>query len=157
MAKTKPKKPAFNASSLPKGKGISAVPAKMRNASPNFVDERGITPVTMIGKRKYAEPIATGGPVKKDPGSNPGGSPVIKYKRVGYGSDSGKFQKLTNKGNFEYNKSKGCETEGNCPKPGYEVVGGGKKGTSASPKKPMAKTPSKKMVSAKKPMMKGTK
>ena len=131
----KPKKPNFDSSSLPSAKGITAKPAKMKNASPNFVDERGITPVTMTGKQKYAEPIATGGAVKKDPGSNPGGSPVIKYKRVGYGSNTGKFQELTNKGNFEYPKTKGCATEGNCPKPGYEVVGGGNKGTKSMPVK----------------------
>jgi hypothetical protein len=152
----KPKKPAFDASSLPKSKGITARPAKTRDASPNFVDEGGITPVAMSSKKKNAEPVYTGGKIKKDPGSNPGGSPIIKYKRSGFGSESGKFQQLTNKGNFEYPKSKSCSTEGKCPKPGYEVVGGGKKGTKAAPKKAMASSSSK-MASSKKPMMKTTK
>jgi hypothetical protein len=45
----KPKKPAFDASSLPKSKGITARPAKMRDASPNFVkagtdDKTGTNP-----------------------------------------------------------------------------------------------------------------
>jgi len=126
----KPKKPSFNSSELPSPKGITAKPAKMRDASPNFVDQGGIYPVTMSSKKKSADPIYTGGEIKQDPGSNPGGSPIIKYKRGGYGSNTGKFQSLTNRGNFEYPQSKGCSTEGNCPKPGYEVVGGGKKATS---------------------------
>ena len=72
-------------------KGISAKPAKMKDASPNFVDT-------------YNKSGHTFWP---DPGTNPGGSPKIEYKWAGMANGTGRvqFQKMTNKGKFEDRKS----------------------------------------------------
>jgi hypothetical protein len=92
----KPKKPNFDPSSLPSGKGISAKPAKMRDASPNFVNENKTEKVKtesgrVIGRRNV-----------EDPGTNPGGSPVIKYQEDGPNRASIRILKPS--GKFEYDK-----------------------------------------------------
>ena len=142
----KPKKPAFDASSLPKSKGITARPAKMRDASPNFVNKRKIVVTSKKGEPFKQSEV-------KDAGTNPGNSnvPTIKYNLFGNVKKGlrANYEEMDNKGNMR-NINRACGYEG-CDVPG------GKKGTKAAPKKPMAKAVSKKTVSAKKPMMKSTK
>ena len=131
----KPKKPAFDASSLPKSKGITARPAKMRDASPNFV------------KRGQDEKT----------GTNPNNPnvPKILYQPFMKGTpkQSVEYQKVSNRGKMRNAECKEGDRSSCMP----SSISGSKKGTKASTPKPMAKVSSKKMVSAKKPMMKGTK
>jgi hypothetical protein len=127
-------------------KGITAKPAKMRDASPNFVET-------------YA---SSGDTYYNDPGTNPGGSPKVQYKAAGMVNGRGRvqFQKMTNKGKFEYQYPKGYGKTGagtesantHWPRP----MGGGKKGTKPTTKKATAAS-SKKASVTKKPMMKSTK
>jgi hypothetical protein len=96
----KPKKPNFDPSSLPSGKGITAKPAKMRDSSPNFVNENKIKEIK--DARGYRQERV------EDPGTNPGGSPRIKYMPQG---TSGKvaMRIMTPSGKFEYDKQgKAC-------------------------------------------------
>lgn len=131
----KPKKPAFDASSLPKSKGITARPAKKRDTSPNFVDERK----------------------GNDPGTNPGGSPIIKYMSNGPRVPGVEMQIMKSSGKFKYDKQGMSCGLPSCDKPiKNNDLSGGKKGTKPSQKKASA-SPAKKASVAKKPMMKGTK
>jgi hypothetical protein len=91
----KPKKPSFNSSSLPSAKGITAKPAKMKNASPNFVNERKVEEIS--DDRGYRQRLI------EDPGTNPGGSPVINYK-PDYQSSGVNMRIMKSSGKFEYDK-----------------------------------------------------
>ena len=127
-------------------KGISAKPAKMKDASPNFVNTYQRSGHTYFN----------------DPGTNPGGSPKIEYKLAGMlnGTERVQFQKMTNKGKFEYQYPKGygknavgtenADTHWPSPMPKD------KKGTRPAPKK-ISSGSVKKMSSTKKPMLKSTK
>lgn len=97
----KPKKPNFDPSSLPSGKGITAKPAKMRDASPNFFNENKIKEIR--DDRGYRQERV------QDPGTNPGGSPRIGYTPKG---SSGKvaIRILKPSGKFEYDEQgKTCD------------------------------------------------
>ena len=89
------KKPNFNSSSLPNAKGIPIKPAKMRDTSPNFVNERKVEEIN--DSRGYRQRLI------EDPGTNPGGYPVINYKpSVQDGSVNMRIMKSS--GKFEYDK-----------------------------------------------------
>lgn len=97
----KPKKPNFDPSSLPSGKGITAKPAKMRDTSPNFFNENKIKEIR--DDRGYRQERV------QDPGTNPGGSPRIGYTPKG---SSGKvaMRILKPSGKFEYDEQgKTCD------------------------------------------------
>jgi len=91
----KPKKPNFDSSSLPSAKGITAKPSTMKNASPNFVDEAKFKEIR--DERGWRQEYV------QDPGTNPGGSPVINYKPA---TQSGgvNMRILKSSGKFEYDK-----------------------------------------------------
>jgi hypothetical protein len=130
----KPKKPAFDASSLPKSKGITARPAKTRDASPNFVkraqdDKTGTNPSNPNVPRIFYQPYMKGTP-----------------------KQSIEYQKVSNKGKM---RDAECN-EGDRGKCLPSSMPSGKKMTKAGPKKAMASSSSK-MASSKKPMMKTTK
>ena len=122
----KPKKPNFNSSELPSPKGISAVPAKMRDASPNFVNENKIeefrTKAGGYSQRKV-----------EDAGTNPNNPsvPNIGYQELRGGRAW--IKSLTNKGDFKYSTEGGkCSPKGcSIPTP----IDGGKKSTSSMPVK----------------------
>jgi hypothetical protein len=135
-------------------KGISAAPIKKAaDATPNFVNDRNFKPDpkgSSLWKRN------------EDKGTNPSNKnvPKIGYRPSGRGEV--RYQSMTNQGKMEYTYPKNFETTPNRPAPrfgiseehGYVID---KKSTKSAPKKPMAKSTSKKMASTKKPMMKGTK
>jgi hypothetical protein len=124
-------------------KGITAKPAKMRDASPNFVNDRVMVSIGDSWERRSKN---------EDPGSNPGGSPKIKYREAGGRQGGVRLQNMTNKGKFEFSYPKNFQTT-----PAKEEIYLDKKGTKkAAPKKAMASSSSK-MSSTKKPMMKTTK
>jgi hypothetical protein len=142
----KPKKPAFDASSLPKSKGITARPAKMRDASPNFVNDRVMVATGDSWSRRSKN---------EDPGSNPGGSPKIKYREAGGSQGGVRLQNMTNKGKFEFSYPKNFETIPNkFPDNSYSID---KKGTKKAAPKKASSSPDKKASVTKKPMMKTTK
>jgi hypothetical protein len=97
----KPKKPSFDSSSLPNAKGITAKPAKMKNASPNFVNELKVEEIR--DSRGYRQRLV------EDPGTNPGGSPVINYKPSSLPDDPFQDRRVNmrimkSSGKFEYDK-----------------------------------------------------
>jgi hypothetical protein len=148
----KPKKPAFDASSLPKSKGITARPAKMRDASPNFVEEGRNYKV----QEKPVYKLTDLGPKSGTNESNKN-VPRIEYSKFSKGGNRrANIQQMTKEGKFQYLPSVGCNKPG-CDLPIPSSMSGGKKGTKSSPKKPMSKAPIKKTASTKKPMMKSTK
>jgi hypothetical protein len=114
----KPKKPAFDASSLPKSKGITARPAKMRDASPNFV--------------KRAQDDKTGTNPK-----NPN-APRILYQTFMKGTpkQSVEYQKVSNRGKM---RNAECN-EGDRSKCLPSAMPSGKKMTKVATKKSMMKT-----------------
>lgn len=88
MTPKKPKKPKFDATSLPKSKGITAKPVKMRDASPNFVERQR----------------------KDKTGTNPSNPnvPRILYQTFmkGTPTQSVEYQKVSNKGKM---RDAGCK------------------------------------------------
>ena len=91
----KPKKPNYDPSSLPSPKGITAKPAKMKDRSPNFVNELKVEEIR--DSRGYRQRLI------EYPGTNPGGSPVINYKpSVQDGGVNMRIMKSS--GKFEYDK-----------------------------------------------------
>lgn len=103
----KPKKPNFDPSSLPNAKGITAKPAKMRDASPNFVQAGGRYKIqeTPIFKQVYI------GEHSGTNESNPN-VPKIEYtKWERNGRERANIAEMNNQGKFEI-LSKGCGYEG---------------------------------------------
>jgi hypothetical protein len=138
---------------LPKGKGIGTKP---KTAGPNFV-ERGRSKSVFVKDSEGSNPRVA---VVRDRGTNPGGSPMVEYDRPAKGKVS--IDKMNNRGNFV--KSNSMENtpsmlkrSGLTPSDAVKARSLNTKGTKSAPKKPMAKSTSKKMASTKKPMMKGTK
>ncbi len=114
----KPKKPAFDASSLPKSKGITARPAKMRDASPNFVrrsqdDKTGTNPNNPNAPRILYQPFMKGTP-----------------------KQSVEYQKVSNRGKM---RNAECN-EGDRGKCLPSAMPSGKKMTKVASKKSMMKT-----------------
>jgi hypothetical protein len=121
----KPKKPNFDPSSLPSGKGISAKPAKMRDASPNFVEqgrnykiqERPVYKVTDLGPNL---------------GTNESNKnvPRVEYSKFEKGDrERANVQQMSKEGKFEYLRPVGCGKPG-CDLPIPTPMPGGKKATS---------------------------
>jgi|688.fasta_scaffold1205144_1 hypothetical protein len=99
----KPKKPSFNSSELPSPKGITAKPAKMRDASPNFVNDRVMVPTENFWERRAKN---------EDPGTNPENKdvPKIKYREAGGRQRGVRLQTMTKEGKFEFTYPKNFET-----------------------------------------------
>ena len=138
---------------LPKGKGIGTKP---KTAGPNFV-ERGRSKSVFVKDSEGSNPRVA---VVRDRGTNPGGAPMIEYDRPAKGKVS--IDKMNNRGNFVKSNSmentpSTLKRSGLTPSDAVKARSLNTKGTKAAPKKPMAKVVAKKMVSAKKPMMKSTK
>ena len=134
----KPKKPAFDASSLPKSKGITARPVKKRDASPNFVEggrnykiqERPVYKITDLGPKS---------------GTNESNKnvPRIEYSKFSKGGkERANMQQMTKEGKFQYLPSVACGKPG-CDLPVPSSMPGGKKGTKSAPKKATKAQPSK--------------
>jgi hypothetical protein len=92
----KAKKPNFDPSSLPSGKGIES---KSQTPGPNFV-ERGRSKSVWVKDNEGSNPRVS---VVRDKGSNPGSSPVIEYDRPAKGKVS--IDKMDNRGNFVKSKT----------------------------------------------------
>ena len=90
----KPKKSNYDPSSLPSAKGITAKPAKMKNASPNFVNEAKFKEIR--DERGWRQEYV------QDPGTNPGGSYKIGYMPAQTNTSRASMRILKPSGKFEY-------------------------------------------------------
>ena len=121
----KPKKPNFDPSSLPSGKGITAKPAKMRDASPNFVEQGRNYKV----QEKPVYKLTDIGPKLGTNESNKN-VPRVEYSRFGKGvNQRANMQQMSKEGKFEYLPSVACGKPG-CDLPIPTSMPGGKKATS---------------------------
>ena len=105
----KPKKPNYDPSSLPSGKGITAKPAKMRDMSPNFVRAGGIYKIEDLPDKKWKTVY-----VGENPGTNEGNKNVPKIEYTQWpagGRQRANLASMNNEGKFEI-VTKKCDYEG---------------------------------------------